>query len=77
MLSNIFSLAIDCLGKLTSRGSGLLVTAIVGGAFVPLLHGALADLIGLQASYSIAIVCYLYIFFYAVRGYAIGKVLTK
>ena len=74
MWSNIFTLAIDGLGKFTSKGSGLLVMAIVGGAFVPLLHGYLADKIGLQSSYAVAIVCYVYILFYAVSGYKIGKV---
>lgn len=73
MWSNIFTLAIDGLGKFTSKGSGLLVMAIVGGAFVPLLHGYLADKIGLQSSYAIAILCYGYILFYAVSGYKIGK----
>jgi FHS family L-fucose permease-like MFS transporter len=73
MWSNIFTLAIDGLGKFTSKGSGLLVMAIVGGAFVPLLHGYLADRIGLQSSYVVAIFCYVYILFYAVSGYKIGK----
>ncbi len=73
MWSNIFTLAIDGLGKFTSKGSGLLVMAIVGGAIIPLIHGFLADRIGLQSSYAIAIVCYLYVLFYAVRGYRIGK----
>jgi len=73
MWSNIFTLSIDGLGKFTSKGSGLLVMAIVGGAFVPLLHGYLADKIGLQSSYSVAIFCYAYILFYATNGYKIGK----
>ncbi len=73
MWSNIFTLAIDGLGKFTSKGSGLLVMAIVGGAIIPLIHGVLADNIGLQSSYAIAIFCYAYILFYAMRGYKIGK----
>lgn len=76
MWSNIFTLAIDGLGKFTSKGSGLLVMAIVGGAIVPLIHGFLADRIGLQTSYLVAIVCYLYILFYAMKGYQIGKTKT-
>jgi FHS family L-fucose permease-like MFS transporter len=74
MWSNIFTLAIDGLGKFTSKGSGLLVMAIVGGAIVPLIHGFLADRIGLQSSYAVAIGCYAYILFYAVRGYRVGKI---
>ena len=73
MWSNIFTLAIDGLGKFTSKGSGLLVMAIVGGAVVPLIHGFLADRIGLQSSYAIAVVCYAYILFYALKGYRVGK----
>ncbi len=69
MWSNIFTLAIDGLGSLTSQGSGLLVTAIVGGAVIPLLMGLLADRVGLQPSYLILVVCYGYILFYALRGW--------
>lgn len=71
--SNIFTLSIDGLGKFTSQGSGLLVTAIVGGAFVPLIQGVLADSVGLQASYAVVLICYAYILFYAVKGYKVGK----
>ncbi|MEM1320536.1 MAG: sugar MFS transporter [Bacteroidota bacterium] len=73
MWSNIFTLAIDGLGKFTSVGSGVLVTAIVGGAIVPLIHGQLADSIGLQPSYAIVIICYAYILYYALRGWKAGK----
>lgn len=73
MWSNIFTLAIDGLGKFTSKGSGLLVMAIVGGAIVPLLHGFLADRIGLQSSYVVAIFCYAYVLFYGLKGYRVGK----
>lgn len=71
--SNTFTLAIDGLGKFTSQGSGLLVTAIVGGAIVPLIQGVLADQIGLHSSYLVIIICYAYILFYALRGYQVGK----
>ncbi len=73
MWSNIFTLAIDGLGKFTSQGSGLLVTAIVGGAIVPIIQGFLADQFGLQPSYFIAIFCYAYILYYARKGYKVGK----
>lgn len=73
MWSNIFTLAIAGLGKFTSQGSGLLVTAIVGGAIIPFIHGMLADNFGLQPSYAVAIFCYLYILFYATKGYRVGR----
>lgn len=73
MWSNIFTLSIDGLGKLTSQGSGLLVTAIVGGAILPLIQGLIADNIGLQISYIVPIIAFGYIFFYATKGYKMGK----
>ena len=69
MFPTIFTLAIDGLGNHTSQGSGILCLAIVGGAIVPLLMGALADTIGLQASFGLNLICYGYILFYAVKGY--------
>ena len=46
MFPTIFTLAIDGLGKHTSQASGILCMAIVGGAIVPVVQGALADAIG-------------------------------
>ncbi|WP_228530393.1 sugar MFS transporter [Tamlana sp. I1] len=64
MWSNIFTIAIDGLGKFTSQGSSLLVMAILGAALVPLIQGILADNIGLQASFIVPLCCYIYIMFY-------------
>ena len=64
MWSNIFTIAIDGLGKYTSQGSSLLIMAILGAALVPLIQGILADIIGLQASFIIPLLCYIYIMFY-------------
>jgi FHS family L-fucose permease-like MFS transporter len=61
MFPNIFTLGIANLRELTSRGSSLLVTAIVGGAVIPLLQGRVADRIGVQHALIIPAVCYLYI----------------
>jgi FHS family L-fucose permease-like MFS transporter len=71
MWSNIFTLAIEDLGDYTSQGSGLLVMAIVGGAFIPPVQGYLADMpsIGIQASFAITLVCFAYILYYALIGY--------
>ena len=68
MFPTIFSLALAGLGSLTSRGSGVLCLAIVGGAIVPVLQGVLADSIGLQLSFVLPLVCYLYIAFYGLQG---------
>ena len=69
MWSNVFTLAIRGLGKYTSQASSLLVMAILGGALVPLVQGVLADKIGIQASFALPIICYLYLGFYGVWGY--------
>jgi FHS family L-fucose permease-like MFS transporter len=43
MFPNIFTLGIAGLGQMTSKGSGLIMTAIVGGAVIPFLLGVVAD----------------------------------
>ena len=68
MFPTIFSLALTGLGDLTSRGSGILCLAIVGGAIIPVLQGALADNIGVQLSFILPLVCYLFIAFYGLKG---------
>ncbi|QGX40225.1 sugar MFS transporter [Permianibacter aggregans] len=67
----IFPLAIRGLGKNTSRGSGLLVSMVAGGALIPLLQGVLVDSFGFQYSFFVVLACYLYILFYAVHGYKV------
>ena len=69
MFPTIFALALDGLERHTSRGSGLLCMAIVGGALIPLAQGALADGIGLQLSFLLPAVCYLYIAYYGMAGH--------
>lgn len=68
MFPTIFTLGVRDLGRLTSIGSSLLVMAIVGGAFVPLAMGALADQLGVQLALLLPAACYVYIAYYAARG---------
>jgi FHS family L-fucose permease-like MFS transporter len=68
MFPTIFSLAIQGLGKHTSQGSGILCLAIVGGAIIPLFQGILADNIGVQPSFLLPIICYLFIAYYGMSG---------
>jgi MFS transporter, FHS family, L-fucose permease len=68
MFPSIFTLGIAKLGPLTGDGSGLLVMAIVGGAIIPVLQGALADRIGIHHAFVLPVLCYLYIAYYAFRG---------
>lgn len=65
MFPTIFTLAIRGLGPLTSKGSGLLCQAIVGGAIIPLIQGYVADISSVQASFIVPACAYIYIFGYA------------
>lgn len=64
MFPTIFSMALHGLGKQTGQASGVLCMAIVGGALVPFAQGYFADLIGLQWSFFVPAMCYLYIFYF-------------
>lgn len=68
MFPTIFTTAIERLGTLTSKASSLLVMAIVGGAIIPLVQAAFADSIGIQHSFVVPLVCYVYIIWYGLRG---------
>jgi FHS family L-fucose permease-like MFS transporter len=68
MFPTIFTLAVKGLGSLTSKGSGLVCQAIVGGALIPLLQGVVADMVGIQLSFIVPMLCYIYIGWYALRG---------
>ena len=67
MFPTIFTLAIEDLGEGKPQGSGLLCTAIVGGAFIPPAVGALVDGMGFHAAFLLPMVCYAYIAWYAGR----------
>ena len=64
MFPTIFSMSLHRLGARTGQGSGLLCMAIVGGALVPFLQGALADHFGLHLSFVLPALCYMYIAFF-------------
>ncbi len=75
MFPNIFALGIAGLGPMTSKGSGLIMTAIVGGAVIPFLLGKLIDLFvklgdtaSIQHGFIIPLICYLYIAYYGLWG---------
>jgi len=68
MFPTIFTLGIEGLGPLTGEGSGLLNTAIAGGAVIPLLQGLIADHIGIHHAFILPVLCYLYILFFAAKG---------
>ncbi|MFN4910964.1 MAG: MFS transporter [Flavobacteriales bacterium] len=70
----IFSLSITGLGKYTSQGSAFLIMMILGGGIIPPLQGKLADVIGIQSSYIIAIFCFAYLAFF---GWQVKRILNQ
>ena len=68
MFPSIFTLSIEGLGPMTSKGSTLLVCAIVGGAIIPKLQGVLADRIGIHHAFILPALCYVYIALFAFKN---------
>lgn len=66
MWPSIFSLSLAGLGKFQTQGSAFLVMMILGGAIIPPLQGKLADVIGIQPSFIVGTLCFLYLAFFAV-----------
>ncbi|TMP31663.1 glucose/galactose MFS transporter [Pseudoalteromonas rubra] len=73
MFPTIFSIAIEGLGSLTSKGSGWLCLAIVGGALIPLVQGLVADNAGIQISFIVPMVCYVFIAWYGLNVVSLYK----
>lgn len=69
MFPTIFSLGTKGLGKFTGQASGIICTAIVGGALIPVVQGFAADTIGLLPAFIVSALCYCYIVFFAVKGH--------
>jgi len=71
----IFPLSIDGLGKFTKTGSAMLIMAIAGGAILPLAYGWLKEVDGWNSrtAYSLMVPCYLFIAYFALKGYKAGK----
>ena len=67
MFPTIFTLAIDDLGEQKPQGSGILVTAICGGAFIPPAVGGIADAASFPVAFVLPLVCYLVIGGFAFR----------
>jgi len=71
----IFTLAIKGLGKHTNQGSGFLIMMIMGGGIISALQGYLAsdNILGIQWSYMVGVVCFAYLAFYALVTKGIFK----
>lgn len=62
----IFSIAIDALPERNNEISGLMVTAIIGGAVVPLLMGIVGDAAGLIAGFLVPLCCIMLILVFSI-----------
>jgi glucose/galactose transporter len=70
----IWPLAMDGLGRFTKIGAALLIMGIVGGAILPPLYGKLSEAVNSkQTGYWLMIPCYLYVLYYAMKGYKTGR----
>lgn len=69
MFAIIFSLSVQGVGRFVTKGSGLLSTAIAGGALVSYAQGLLKDNFSWQVAFAVPVVCYVYLVFYGVNGY--------
>lgn len=76
MFPTIFSLALRELGPRTGQGSGILCSAIFGGALIPVLQGFTADRIGVQSAFFIPVLCYIYIAYFGWKGSEL-RILSK
>lgn len=74
MFPTIFALSIKNLGALTKTGSSMLVMSIIGGGVFPALMGYISDASNIQRAFLVPLACYVYIFYFAVRGYRVREV---
>ena len=58
----------DTLPQAFANACGIINTLICGGAIIPLIMGKIADVSGYSWAFIVPAICYLYIFFYAVKG---------
>ena len=71
----IFTLGVAGLGKHTNQGSSLLIMMIMGGGFISYAQGVVAsdDMLGIQNSYIVGVICFAYMAFYAIKSKSILK----
>jgi L-fucose:H+ symporter permease len=69
MFPTIFALGVKNLGVYTKKGASYIIMSIVGGALLPLVMGALAQSQSTPFSYIIPLICFVFVFLFAVYGY--------
>ena len=71
--AGIWPLALDGLGKFTKLGASVMIMGLCGNAIMPLFYGHFADVSDERLAYWVLFPCYLYLVFYAFKGYALRK----
>lgn len=69
MFPTIFALSLQDLGPYTKRASSFLVMSIIGGGLIPAAMGRISDLSNIQRALVVPLLCYLFIIYFAARGY--------
>jgi MFS transporter, FHS family, L-fucose permease len=69
MFPTIFALGVKDLGEHTKLGSSFIIMAIVGGAIVPPVMGLISDTIGIQQSFFVPFICFLFVVYYGMKGH--------
>ena len=65
MFPTIFTLSLIGLGEYKPQASGILCTAIVGGAIIPPLYGFFTDQFDFKPALFLMVLCYFYIFYFS------------
>ena len=71
MFPTIFALGLKNLGSFTKKGASYIIMSIVGGALVPVLMGSLAQSHSTSFSYCVPLICFVFVFIFAIYGYKI------
>lgn len=74
MFPTIFALSIRGLGSKTKLGSSMVIMAIAGGAFFPVIMGRVSDLTSMQTAYLVPAICFLPILYFAIKNFAVKNV---
>ncbi len=69
MFPTIFALSLKHLGSHTKLASSLLVMSIIGGAICPAVMGLISDASDIQHAFIVPLICYVYVLYFALRGY--------
>lgn len=69
----VFSMTIDKMPQYQNELSGLLVTMIVGGTFIPMIMGMAADATNITLAFSVPLACLCYVIFLGFLNFGAAK----